>query len=401
MNLTDDISFTTPPPKLARASSWAAETPPQPLRGKLRLVEQMDQSAQPQRKSPRDARRCETQNAWNIQQLPANDPDRLHFLECPLSDNCNRCQFAMKKRTWMSKLLVDAGRPEHGTWVRSEVVNGVWGLRCQSCRAAGVRSLFTTSGLGDSAPALRFSTLLNHAKSKSHLSAVCRDDEEPLAPTKEHFLDVLHAVRDGKSDGDKGVRNIGKRWKIRRMKFCLAEAKRVLMRSALAKAKVIALHQDCRKGMLAVRYVSVDSNLQVSKGVLGCLNLKECDALGLRDATIKIVHDACVPFHHAPSKMAVKRNGFEANVFDTIVKGIELFDADAASDETLAGRLLRGIRPGSSDESEFTSAFPNLKICNRDKPHGARRTPQQNERSARKNMTWPAGSPPPLQLTSA
>ena len=255
-------------------------------------------------------------------------------------------------------------------------------LVCGFRHSKGMQTLLSTTGLGNSAPKIRLSMLYNHAKSKMHLSACLKatgrnGDDVDLSgsPSQEHFLDVLKAVREGKSAGNNGIPHIGKRWKIRNMKFCLAEAKRSLIRSSLRDAKVIALHQDCRAAKLAVRYVSVDSKLQVSRGVLGCLDLTKfngSDALGLRDATLKIIYDASVPFHHAPSGKVKRR--LEEHVFDNIVATIELFDADAASDETLAGRLLRGIRPGSDEESAFTSAFPNLKVCNRDKPHGARRT---------------------------
>lgn len=79
----------------------------------------------------------------NIEQLPVTDSDRQHFISCPLSD-CNRCYFTMYKLPWQGKLPVDAGRPEHGTWLRSEVVNGVWALHCCPCRAAGATALLVS-----------------------------------------------------------------------------------------------------------------------------------------------------------------------------------------------------------------------------------------------------------------
>ena len=51
---------------------------------------------------------------------------------------------------------------------------------------------------------------------------------------------------------------------------------------------------------------------------------------------------------------------------------VELFNADAAPDEQLAGKLLRGAT--SAESQEFTGIFGNLKVLNKDKPHASRRT---------------------------
>ena len=75
-----------------------------------------------------------------------------------------------------------------------------------------------------------------------------------------------------------------------------------------------------------------------------------------------------------------------------VLQMVEVFNADAAADEQLAGQLLAsdvaaivdaatfGARPGDGvieamevATASFKQVFPNLKVINRDKPHGARR----------------------------
>jgi hypothetical protein len=64
------------------------------------------------------------------------------------------------------------------------------------------------------------------------------------APANSAFEQVMHEVWDGKCKGVKGIAGIGKQKKVRRMVYCLAEAKRARNREALRAAESISLHQD-------------------------------------------------------------------------------------------------------------------------------------------------------------
>ena len=173
---------------------------------------------------------------------------------------------------------------------------------------------------------------------------------------------------------ERGVNGVGKRWKCRKMKFCLAEAKRQLVRKALREAIVIAVHQDGRKGRLAIRFNTCNNKLETYQGVLGSANLAKdfsMDAIGMRDATLAIIQNICTPKLWLPFRRPGRK--VEASTFINVFDKLELFDADAAEDETVARKLLRGARQGNDNGQVFDTMFPNLKICNRDKPHGSRR----------------------------
>ena len=56
---------------------------------------------------------------------------------------------------------------------------------------------------------------------------------------------------------------------------------------------------------------------------------------------------------------------------------MECFNADAAADEQMAGRRLRGVAPvdrRNEIEDIYKGVFSNILVVSKDKPHGARRT---------------------------
>ena len=98
------------------------------------------------------------------------------------------------------------------------------------------------------------------------------------------------------------------------------------------------------------------------------------DARGLQRATISIIEQFASPRSDppgAPAEYEAKMNTDIENKFKTCV---ELFDADAAADEQLAGKLLRGRSIGAHGNQTYDGYLSNLKVQNKDKPHGTRRT---------------------------
>lgn len=132
------------------------------------------------------------------------------------------------------------------------------------------------------------STLFNHAASKSHKCAV--SGTIVGVPTSKQFRRALHLARKGKLP--EHLKGIGRRNKLRRMKWCLAEAVRLVKMEELKMCRAVALHADARKGRLAVRWTGCDQEQLVLKsGVLGTVSLVKdfaCDAIGISKAIQKL-----------------------------------------------------------------------------------------------------------------
>ena len=65
---------------------------------------------------------------------------------------------------------------------------------------------------------------------------------------------------------------------------------------------------------------------------------------------------------------------------------VEVFNADAAADEQLAGRELRGATPMEKNSvtdigHSYRGIFNNMLVVSKDKPHGARRTTGRSRES--------------------
>ena len=60
----------------------------------------------------------------------------------------------------------------------------------------------------------------------------------------------------------------------------------------------------------------------------------------------------------------------EPETLENVKSCVELFDTDAAADEVLCGKMLsNGVGGG-----DMAAYLPNMKIRNKDKAHGSRRT---------------------------
>ena len=67
----------------------------------------------------------------------------------------------------------------------------------------------------------------------------------------------------------KGIKGVGGRKKVRKLKYGCAEGARILARRKLGKVLTIALHQDVQKGRLLVRYTACNDKLEDCSGTLG------------------------------------------------------------------------------------------------------------------------------------
>ena len=188
---------------------------------------------------------------------------------------------------------------------------------------------------------------------------------------------MLRAFFDATKHGSLGR---GRR-KTRKMLFCLAEAARDNVRAIVAAAKSMTIHSDASQNRLLVLTQTCGDDLEQHHELLGTADLgDDCSAAGIGSAVLRILRDLTTPLKGAPF-----RSGGGAplecdlSMLTHLCDTIEVFNADAAADEQLAGRMLQdgaGADPGGGDPfggGAPLSVFQNLKVINKDKPHGARR----------------------------
>ncbi len=113
------------------------------------------------------------------------------------------------------------------------------------------------------------------AAARSHCLAFQRIESLPGVPSVDEFLKVLKAVPQTLM-----IEGMARK-KVKTMLWCLGEAARAHQRACLRRTVAIAVHQDGRQGMLLTRYVSVDNNLTMHRGVLYVDRSAEQDATTL------------------------------------------------------------------------------------------------------------------------
>ena len=119
--------------------------------------------------------------------------------------------------------------------------------------------------------------------------------------------------------------------------------------------------------------------------LLGTADLEDdCSAAGLLTAVLRILRDLFTPLSGVPRRAATAETTTDLEALGHVAGIVEVFNADAAADEQLAGRMLQGITgsgalgdggggAGGGAPAISASIFPNLKVVGKDKPHGARR----------------------------
>ena len=121
-----------------------------------------------------------------------------------------------------------------------------------------------------------------------------------------------------------------------------------------------------------MRFASCGAELWLHAGVLGSVDLARdysLDAVGQRSATIAIMKMFCTPRLKPP--FVASTPVLDVQLVEHMRSISQLFDADAASDEQLCARLLSRDRDADGFGDGFLYA---LKIFNKDKAHGSRRT---------------------------
>ena len=193
------------------------------------------------------------------------------------------------------------------------------------------------------------------------------DDGVPAPPVAE-FAALLQRIRRNELEAVTRCR----RRKQTTMAWCLYEAQRDTERKFLAKAVCMSIAQDAstRGSLLLTRYVACGPSLERVSGILrvadakkisGAPDLAKSVLRGIRAMATKRRPHAGMYEHAGPIK---RLKGFA----DHLASITEVFVADGASDEQLAGRMLmKGSARGT-----LADTLPNLRLVVRDKPHRAR-----------------------------
>lgn len=289
--------------------------------------------------------------------------------------------YAKMKSAWLKMTIIDTRKPELGSWLEEAPGTAVWGVGCRICREAfSERPPSTWASFGVRGKALKTSSIRRHVVTRHHKTALGKmlgvHVEGRCSPSLDEFMQVLADRRKGLPHGS--TSDVAGRKKACRMTWCLAEAAKDIERAHIRKSMVVALHQDARDQLFLVRYAAVAPDLKVMRGVLGIAKNFGTKSDDICTATIGILENFCTPRLSPPASPTGFRPSaasVDNNLLEHLRSKIEMFDADAATDEQRAGRVLQG-KSESSNIGSIESAFlPNLKIILRDRTHAATRLP--------------------------
>jgi hypothetical protein len=287
--------------------------------------------------------------------------------------------YVKMKSAWLKMTIIDSRKPELGSWLEEAPGTAAWGVGCRLCREAfSERPPSTWASLGVRGKALKTSSIKRHVVSRHHKTALGKvlgvHVESRSSPSLDEFMSVLADRRKGLPHGS--TSDVAGRKKACRMTWCLAEAAKDIERAHMKKSMVVALHQDARDQLFLVRYAAVTPDLKVMRGVLGIAKNFGTKSDDICKATIDILENFCTPRLSPP----VSPTGFrpsaasvDHNLLEHLRSKIEMFDADAATDEQRAGRVLQGKSVSLSIGSRTSAVLPNLKLILRDRTHAATR----------------------------
>ena len=294
--------------------------------------------------------------------------------EC-LAPNCQTC----RRRVALLRCKRWIKTPDNDTWLQVRKVNGTWGLGCKFCalvlkkRACMLPKVTPYAEFSlRSTAACQASHLERHSKPKFHMEAVklYAAFDDPTAPSLDEFSRVLeHIVKHGAAPHS-GIESVGRGQKIQRMVLCLTEACKRLDQRFMKTVKSLALARDERSGRLSIRFIGVNSDLTVRRGMMGVAVGNHSGGDGILRATDRIITDFSTVY------LGMKRERRERQLQKKVQNAIHMVTVDAAANEVLAAELMR--LPINEILAPLT---PNLKIVLRDKAHGSRRTDYGNRRS--------------------
>ena len=259
-----------------------------------------------------------------------------------------------KVAAWKSRFLY---ADEKTPWVALEVSDKNIIVYCSACR----RTLQVTPlARGKCFDDVDTKLLSRHQKSFAHACAMSTAASYEKAPSLEDFESVYKELLDGKSFNKVSPNIARSRTKAIKIGWCLKEAILGELRDTMRRAECIAIHQDGAGKHHAIMYTAVDSALEVTRDTLGVERDVGGTSEKIAEAMTNVVlrfctkHDTTVPGVKAKQRV-------DLDLAALIFEKTEIFDADGASNEQLAGILAaKGM-------------FVNLKERVKDKTHASRR----------------------------
>ncbi len=267
--------------------------------------------------------------------------------------------------TWVGKKLDAHGKQIFGcTW-------------CAACAAAGTAPIDAFARFQERSDSFfRPSSFRRHAGTNFHKAAkkafLAKDDEtldSVGAPPAKEFVAAWRTL---------GVRRRSdqvqaRRRKLNTLEWCLWQALRDDERKFLRTADTVSIQMDERKARTLLTYAACQGT-RVPRDVLAHYRHVNREAEDIARLVHKAVRHFCFfRQQHASTNSARSKPRLDKRAQRNIIHRIEMFSADGASAEQLAGRLLhpRVEREGAVEK------LPRLKMILRDKAHSVRRLTQR------------------------
>ncbi|CAE7803934.1 unnamed protein product, partial [Symbiodinium sp. CCMP2456] len=279
-----------------------------------------------------------------------DDADAAHWAACNVK-GCARCVFIRNREEWQAKLpMGDMGV----SWLHGYLDgdDGLFKLKCRACEKTKQTNRFA----GGVVTTL-FGNLSRHHSCSQHQSALAAlglgpETEEVPAPAAADF----HLVAENRLKGTAlrhGIKGLGGQHKTTCMEIALGQAMFEIDRAFLADATSVAIFADARQHMLLLRFRACNDQLITRRGLLGYRSLgTSSGASGLHDCIQGILEDFCTGLDGV----------LQTELLTHLRASVEMYVADAASDEQLTGQLLRSQR-----------YFENLRFVSKDRAHASQR----------------------------
>ena len=325
--------------------------------------------------TPRPVQRDSPTSGVKLADGPWEKHERNH---ATINGKCNKCFYARNRHNWFQYTPLDVKAGVRNTWLCArpvDVPDSEWGVGCKACSWAA-KSLPAEAleafvqpyvNISVNGTRLRLCNLRRHAQSASHQVSVkaylLRDASTVLrgAPPIQEFKDVWLGLRKDGIDMDR---------KRRTLQWCLFEAVRDQELEFMATATCISIMLDERNGRLLIKYSATNAKLDVRVGCLGLVR----DAGGTSRDVAVAVHAAVARFctrrvRHPGLNASKAKSDPNKALQDHIRNHIEMFTADGASNEQLAGKMLHP----TSLRGDLEKKLPALRLVIRDKAHATRR----------------------------
>ena len=221
------------------------------------------------------------------------------------------------------------------------------------------------------------STAALHQKTVQHKQALLAKNVigGKVVPSKEMFRKVLDKLR----SGDFSARALAKLYgwskeESVKLKWCLGEACRRKTAAFLrSPGVVLTVNQDARSHWLCVRFTGCNDALQKRQGLVAFIDMRHwlsSTSENIVAATTRAFF-ICLKKLNFAEKILKDPTPSELEIVMAALCGTEVFGADAASNEYLAGHILKGRK--LDDIKLETPMMPNLIFVHKDKAHASRR----------------------------